>query len=251
MKNYYDKYIAELLTGDVRSPRNLPIHSKQNATFRIPIGYTYRRMKDNPLIGFMEGMQFIAGVFKHDQIARVAPNAKLELFTNQSAYGPRVGRQMHKIVKELLANKHSRRAVMILGRPEEALADRPCTTSLQFRITGKYMNTIATMRSSDAVGGLPYDLIQFGLMSQVIASCIDKRAGNLTINIADAYIYESIQHLAKNFEVWKFSMPFTDISLYHPAMVDTYQAYAKSVIRYLSSAWLKDSFHFEKADKQW
>lgn len=247
MSNYYDRYVSGLLKGETRSPRGMKIHSTQNVTFAVKTGTTYRRKNDNPLIGFMEGLQFIAGVFDHDQIARIAPNAKLELFTNQAAYGPRVGNQMYNIITKLRRDPQTRQAVMILGDRDERLEDRPCTTSLQFRADkfGKVLDTIVTMRSSDAVWGLPYDLIQFGMMSQVIAACAFMCTGSLIINIGDAHIYESTKHLAKDFELWRFDAPLTGARGVIADDVVTHRIHSSIMIPALNKAMLKE-FGFVK-----
>lgn len=249
MIKYYDRYITNLLGGQVRYPRDLKIYSRQNVTFATKIGLTYRRANDNPLIGFMEGLQFVAGEFNHGDIARVAPHAQLDLFTGQSAYGPRVGDQIFNVIHELRNDVHSRRAVIVLAKPEESLEDRPCTTSLQFRADkfGQIMSTIVTMRSSDAVWGLPYDLIQFGLMSQVIAACVGMATDNLIINIGDAHIYENTAHLAKNFELWKFRAPLTDTSDVYSTDIITHIVYSKFLIGKLSKYCL-DEFDFKRIE---
>lgn len=248
MRTYYDRYVDKLLAGEVRRPRNLKTYSIQNTTFAVKTGTTYRRKGDNPLIGFMEGLQFVAGIFKHDQIARIAPRAKLDLFTDQAAYGPRVGKQIFDVIEELRNDDYSRRAVIILARPDEALENRPCTTSLQFRANkfGNVLDTIVSMRSSDAVWGLPYDLIQFGLISQVIAACVGMFPGTTIINIGDAHIYESTLHLAKDFELWKFEAPLTGDGVVSRDIM-THRIHSRFLIEILNKHTLRD-FRFEKVD---
>ena len=207
--NYYQRYIRTIKNnGTVRIPRGLPIISYPNVTFVTNVGLTYRRVGDNPLIGFMEGLQSLAGVFEHDQIVRIAPHAKLDLFTAQSAYGPRITNQLPEVIYELTKDTHSRRAVVLFGDPNEPLESRPCTTSMQFRIEKYMMNTYVTMRSSDAVWGLPYDLIQFSIIAAAVGQCVRYPANKLIINIGDAHIYADTDKQAMAHWIpWTFDLP--------------------------------------------
>jgi hypothetical protein len=157
------------------------------------------------MIGVIEGLQFVAGMFDAGQIERVAPRAELSLFTGQSAYGPRVGQQLRLVVDELMKDMDSRRAVIIISRPDEPLEDRPCTVSMQFQTTrpGDLLTTV-TMRSSDAVWGLPYDLIQFAFMSFAVSSCLGITNGMMMINIGNAHVYNKTAHLARAYKRWGF-----------------------------------------------
>jgi hypothetical protein len=194
----------------------------------------------------MEGLQFIAGVGDLDQIARVAPKAKLDLFTGQSIYGPRAGSQPAEVIEELLADRNSRRAVIILGKPGEALADRPCTTSLQYQIVDNKLETIVSMRSSDAVYGLPYDLTQFGMMSQMIAQCVTASLGKLVINIGNAHIYDSTAHLATGYRPWAFRLP--EVNRYK-----NFVLWAEEKIHRLSMSMAENEldFHEETSEGLW
>ena len=56
--NYYSRYTRTILNSGTKiTPRGLPVIAKYNVTFATVPGFTYRREKDNPLIGFMEGLQ--------------------------------------------------------------------------------------------------------------------------------------------------------------------------------------------------
>lgn len=156
----------------------------------------------------MEGLQFIAGVGDLDAIARVAPHADLSLFTGQSIYGPRAGDQTQWVIDELNKDPDSRRATIIISDQHEPLETRACTTCMQFQKLGNELMTIVTMRSSDAVYGLPYDLVQFGMMSQMIGVCTRSVPTRLIINIGNAHIYEKTAHLATAKQTpWSFVLP--------------------------------------------
>ena len=238
MNNYIEHVDDILNLGFSEAPRGLLAIARKGVSLKIFTGRTYRRYKDNPLIGFMEGLQFVAGTFSQSEIARIAPNAKLDLFGSTSSYGLRVGDQVFWIIDELNSDPYSRRAVLVLPDPNEKLEDRPCTISMQFVVRhGDIMDTIVSMRSSDAIYGLPYDFIQFGMMSMVIAQCAHKVAGETIINIGNAHIYESTKHLARDFTQWGFSIPvFSEL-------VD-YEKWALSAMPMLTADNVNEMFGF-------
>jgi len=157
----------------------------------------------------MEGLQFIAGVFYKDEIARIAPNSKLELFTGMSSYGPRCGAQPSQIVDLIRKDRYTRQAVIVLANPGESPTERPCTTSLPvFQVsTSLHLMVTVTMRSSDAVWGLPYDLIQFNFMGHVISTCTGYPLGEIIINTGNAHVYESTALKIPRFSMYEFTIP--------------------------------------------
>jgi hypothetical protein len=227
--NKYSRYYRRLKSGERRAPRGLETRGLTNQQIYFPIGTAVRRKGDNVNIGFMEGLQWLAGTFDHDAIARVAPRAKLELFTGQSAYGLRLGKQFERVINELMNDPDSRRAVIMVASPNDALADRPCTLALQFhRETDinhvHWLNATAYMRSSDAIWGLPYDIVQFSVMSLAASHLLTCEPGLLTIMIGDAHIYTDVAESVRHFDdQWWFTMPK------FPTLVE-YQAWANSLI---------------------
>lgn len=208
--NYYNRYVSKLLNGVVSYPRGEQVTGLTNVTFACDYGVTYRRKGDNPLIGFMEGLQCIAGNFDKQAIARVAPKANLDLFGTKSAYGVRIATQVPDVIDLLNKDPDTRQAVLILAGRFEFLSTQPCTLSMQFLTSGKLMTMIVTMRSSDAVWGLPYDLIQFSMILKCIASCTKFVPSNIIINIGHAHVYAATQSLAVNYETWDFVLPQFD-----------------------------------------
>lgn len=242
----YDKYVDHILKHGIEEiPRGEKTKSVKDVNIVILPGETIRRRKDNPLIGFMEGLQFVAGIFNKSELARVAPNANLDLFGPTSSYGLRVGEQVSWIIDELKEDKYSRRAVLVLADDKEHLRERPCTTSMQFYTrNGIVLYTTVTMRSSDAIWGLPYDFVQFGMMAKVIANCLDCATGPMVINIANGHIYESTKHLAKDFEEWKFTIP----EFY---TLPEYEKWALELVPKLDAKMLETEFNFKLLEKSY
>ncbi len=197
-RNYRYHVDAITASGREASPRGLNVTELMNKSVRFHAGEMIQRERINYKLGFMEGLQLLAGVFDVGAIERIAPNAKLDLFSEQSAYGPRVRKQIPAVIQALKDDPTTRQAVLVFVRPEEAgIGGAPCTLAAQFQIREHIMDTIITMRSSDAVYGLPYDVMQFGMLAQAIARCVglSTSARYLDFNLGNAHIYSSTKHL--------------------------------------------------------
>lgn len=100
--------------------------------------------------------------------------------TLNSAYGrrmgvafPDLGSQWVVCKKTLVDDPDSRRAVLLINRPEDQKTacvsgskDVPCTLALQFFVRGGKLELHVTMRSNDAIWGLAYDLFSFTLFQE-------------------------------------------------------------------------------------
>ena len=230
-------------------PRGQEIVGLRDVTRTFPACVTYRRRHDNPLIGFVEGFAFIAGIGDVSYIKRVAPNAKLSLFTSFAFYGPRVHEQADWVVNLLLNDRDTRRAVIVLPNMDEVLEDRPCTTSLQYQITNMVeLHVTVNMRSSDAVWGLPYDLTQFNLFSTMIARCVGCDLVDITLMIGNAHIYTAIGERVvdaawvpgKVFTPWSFEVPFDGIT------TEAWRTWARYEIKNVTHSELVSDWKFKE-----
>jgi hypothetical protein len=208
---YQDYYESIVDRGLAQHPRGLCTTAVFDNTFIFIPGTVYKRPGDNLAIGFVELYQFILGTFNKSQIANVAPKARLDLFTGQSAYGPRTVGQFERAIRELQNDPDSRRAVVMIAHPRDTNETIPCTLSMQFMIN-KYANnliTIVTMRSSDGVWGLPYDIIQFGGIALAIANCVRVNPGIVIVNIGNSHVYYDTELRGKSKFIYygSFSLP--------------------------------------------
>jgi hypothetical protein len=179
-----------------------------NETFIYTPGTCWRRPRDNPAIGFAEGLQLIGGLENKLAIRAAAPAVDINLFGPTSFYGPRTRGQFKRVVEELQADRDSRRAVVMVANPYDVSSTMPCTMGMQFYyVTGlNLLSATITMRSSDAVWGLPYDMIQFGMVHLALANILGAEPGDAIINIGNAHVYED--HTGGNdWRMNKFSMP--------------------------------------------
>ena len=119
--------------------------------------------------------------------------------TMAGAYGPAITRQLAYVVRALIADPHSRQAVLTVWaeRPEPS-KDIPCTVSLQFLLRQGSLHCIANMRSSDAYLGLPYDIFTFSCVTAQVAHLLREQIGPdcaielgyLTWQAGSAHIYD-------------------------------------------------------------
>lgn len=200
--DHYARWYRTLRSGEAEKPRGLLAYVRRNKIFSYQPLTFIKKPKGNPAIGIMEGLQMIAGVFDLEAIKRVAPNAKHELFTPMSAYGPRIVNQLPKVLDLLCIDPATRQAVLLIAHPDDPLAERPCTLALQLhcQISSDQTYTVSStafMRSSDGIWGLPYDIIQFGLLTHVAASIVGEHyntkrwtTGESAVLIGNAHIYE-------------------------------------------------------------
>lgn len=113
------------------------------------------------------------------------------------AYGPKVLDQLPYCASVLREDPWSRRAVINIWREKpENTKDYPCTLSLQFLLRGPYAHTVATMRSSDAWLGWPYDVFNFTMVTVALLLMLrDLGAprlalGSLTLQAGSQHLYE-------------------------------------------------------------
>jgi hypothetical protein len=96
----------------------------------------------------------------------------------------------------------------MIAHPTDTSETIPCTLCMSFYIHSNTMalESTVTLRSSDAVWGLPYDMIQYGMVHLAVASCIGILPGNVNVNMVNAHVY--VDH--DGGPVWNlemFSMP--------------------------------------------
>lgn len=163
---------------------------------RVDTQAHYRPLRGNmnSRIGYMELAQLVGGVYDADAIHAVAPKSQRHLFNPMMAYGPRIKDQMPGVIEALRRDPLTRRASVLVARPDDSPAptqtlDMPCTTSVQFLLRQGELQTLVYMRSWDLMKGLPYDLVMFGGLAQVVACCLGARATDLTVFAGSAHVY--------------------------------------------------------------
>lgn len=217
--NFYEAWIMllrELSVGDVSYPRgvrckecigtqfyvtnslaNILVDQQRRLNYRFMVAQwltTFLGLEDLPIL---ENYNKAIASYETDGQGGTYPS-----------YGPRLHAQWPFVFKMLRDDIDSRQAVMSIWEkqiPNNAEPNQqeyitkyyiPCTLSLQFLIRGERLHTIATMRSSDAWLGLPYDFFNFTMLANYLASSIshEKRRpihpGSITINMGSSHLYE-------------------------------------------------------------
>jgi hypothetical protein len=188
LQSFYEDVLSN---GEDIQPREMPCRAILNTAFTFVPGTTYFRPGLNNRIGYVEALQLIAGTFNIGSFEKVAPNARLDLFSLQSAYGPRIASQLDRVVWELDKDRQSRRAVVYVGHHTDVSEQLPCTTSIQFQISDDILFTTVSMRSSDLIWGLPTDIIQFGALAQMIGNVTKSNPVLCTVLSANSHVYKA------------------------------------------------------------
>jgi thymidylate synthase len=117
---------------------------------------------------FAEAAWILSG---DNRVSTIAPfSEKIAQFSDDGhryfgSYGPKVVDQLSYCAQKLQLDSESRQAVINIWRENPGQTrDVPCTLSLQFLIRQGRLNIVATMRSSDAWLGWPYDVFNFSMI---------------------------------------------------------------------------------------
>lgn len=173
---------------------------------RCESGSLFTRKGINWALGWMEMYQLIAGVYFPEGLKKVAPNADHSLFTYDMAYGPRVRDQIPVIIEALRRDPLTRQAVVFVGKPENGpTSSLPCTVSIQFLIRDQQIHAVVNMRSWDLCRGLPYDLMMFSGLLEVLGRCLNVPTGNVTVCAGSTHIYTGLVDMVPKLSKLKWS----------------------------------------------
>ncbi|MCZ4298364.1 thymidylate synthase [Henriciella marina] len=118
----------------------------------------------------------------------------------ESCYGAKVfadsasDDQWRAVVNMLKHDINSRRACITLARPLSSLdvnaKDLSCTTSCQFMVRSGCVHCFVTMRSNDAIWGLPYDVFFFSMLQERLALELGCKLGKYYHQASSLHLYE-------------------------------------------------------------
>lgn len=122
-----------------------------------------------------------------NRLSTIAPFARhLAKFSDDGhafagAYGPKFVEQASYVARCLAEDRESRQSVMTFWRERPGPSkDVPCTVALQFLIRAERLECVATMRSSDAWLGWPYDVFSFSMMAAYVSLLLYRAHGKGT-----------------------------------------------------------------------
>ena len=115
--------------------------------------------------------------------------------TTEYCYGSRWAEfnQLDNVRKKLIANPHSKRAIIQTWMPydsELTRSDVPCNTSYMFLGRGDRLDMTATIRSNDIFRGTRYDYALAAFMLQSMAALVGQKVGDLYFHINSLHVYE-------------------------------------------------------------
>jgi hypothetical protein len=192
MTQSYREFVEETVHEGTRVESRYGLtFERTNRQFTVEAGQFPNRPGLVPAIGVLEGLFLVAGFFDARLIKQVAPRADHSLFDSRGAYGPRVMEQLPRMFEGFTRDLESRQHVLYVGRERDQYSTwMPCTSTLHFLVRGGVMDVHASMRSSDVLKGLPTDLVQFGILLQVVARCLDGvKPGTVTVHATSSHVY--------------------------------------------------------------
>ena len=215
----YLKHIAQIMEeGRSETARGL--------NFLEVLGHTYEVPMYNPIITIPErslGFKFAVAepywiLSGNNRLSDIAPYGRMSPYSDDGyfmsgAYGPKITDQLRYVCKTLAEDQGSRQAVINIWRENPGQSkDIPCTLSLQFVIRKNQLHCMATMRSSDAWLGLPYDSIMFSMASAYVISILkhfyevdNLMLGNLRMFLGSSHIYDrNFEDAEKVIKAWDF-----------------------------------------------
>lgn len=100
--------------------------------------------------------------------------------------------QVDRVIYDLKNNPASRRIMTNLYNFEDLheMALYPCAYSMTFNVSGKTLNTILNQRSQDMLAANNWNVVQYALLTYMMAQVAGLEAGELVHVIADAHIYD-------------------------------------------------------------
>lgn len=195
----------------VSSPRGMKVKEKLGVQFRIKNPrdrLPYIEARNFSLSYFVaETLWYMSGSNSTEWISRYASfwkDISDDGKTANSAYGARIfklhpriaegGLNQWEYVKgELRRDPDSRRAVIHIRTPDDSLhavKDVPCTLALQFFIREGKLHLHVSMRSSDIILGIAYDVPAFTTMQEVLANELNVELGEYVHTSNSLHCYE-------------------------------------------------------------
>lgn len=179
--------------------------TKHLTDFTIRIKNPYHNICLNPQRNL--SLRYILGELRwymsgSNKVADIAPYAKMwssltdDGETVNSAYGYRIFHQfgfdqLQYCIDKLKKNRYDRQAVIhIKDASDKPTKDTPCTCLIQFTCSNNRLNAHVYMRSNDIWLGLPYDVVFFTVLQQIVSEQTGIPMGMYYHTVGDLHLYE-------------------------------------------------------------
>ena len=109
--------------------------------------------------------------------------------------------QLYNLVYSINTNPDSRRLMVSAWAPHELdeMALPPCHYAFQVYINNGVMDLMWQQRSADVFLGLPYDIVMYGLLLEMLAKGAGLKAGQLIGQLGDCHLYNNHLEQAKEY----------------------------------------------------
>ena len=109
--------------------------------------------------------------------------------------------QIKNLVYSINTNPDSRRLMVSAWAPHELdeMALPPCHYAFQVYINNGVMDLMWQQRSADVFLGLPYDIVMYGLLLEMLAKGAGLKAGQLIGQLGDCHLYNNHLEQAKEY----------------------------------------------------
>lgn len=185
------------------------ISSPRGMTVKEILGYQFQIINPRHRIPYVQGRDLSVHYMVAELLWYLAGNDSTEWISNyssfwskisddgrtaNSAYGARIFKphermcaavnenwtQWNYVIEELKKDPDSRRAVIHIRSPQDSILanlDVPCTLSLQFFLRNDKVHMVTSMRSSDVILGLAYDVPAFTIFQELLALQLSSELG--------------------------------------------------------------------------
>lgn len=192
----WSRLLYELATASLVAPRGKPTREHLGAQLQFASQNSLLTCPERKLNYRFAAAEALWMVLGRDDVASLARvNPRMREFSDDGrrlagAYGPRFRQQLPYVLETLARDPLSRQAVVEIWRPSPGPSkDVPCTLSWQFLLRDGRLHLVATMRSSDAWLGVPYDAFSFSVVLQYVAGRLGARGGTVTMNLGSSHVY--------------------------------------------------------------
>lgn len=109
--------------------------------------------------------------------------------------------QLKELVHSISTNPNSRRLMISAWNPADMpdMVLPPCHYSFQIYINNGVMDLMWQQRSADVFLGLPYDIVMYGLLLELLAKGAGLKTGQLIGQLGDCHLYNNHLYQAKEY----------------------------------------------------
>lgn len=153
------------------------------------------------------------------------------------------GDQLGKLIERARADPYDRRLICSAWNVDDLdkMALPPCHLLFQLVCCDTYVNIQVYMRSADIALGVPFNIASYSILLYIIAHLIGKRAGTVSIMMADCHLYSN--HVeGTDIQRSRWPMPFPKFRLSEKLLgFTTLDEFANSSV---PSDYIIEDYHF-------